>query len=292
MIHSPATEGDTVTATSGPGLLRQTARPMLRRGLRAAEAGVVAAFVALVERQARVGRLTPRVEQAIADALRHVATTSKGRARTGSPAVRELVNQFHRLCYDDGQTWRKNTWQGRRTWKSPNDLWLYQEIIHALRPGLVIETGTAFGGSATYMGFLLDLEQKGRVVSVDIASRATPPHPRVTYIAGSSTDPAVVEQVRSMVEPAEPVLVILDSDHSERHVYDELRTYADLVTVGSYVIVEDTNVNGHPAHPQHGPGPMEAVQRFLAERSDFVVDERMHRWHFTLNPRGYLRRIG
>lgn len=279
-----------MATTPWTGPLLHRARPIARRGVRAAEASVIATFVALVERQARGGRLTPKVEQGIADALRHVKTTSKGQARTGSPAVREVVDQFHRLCYDDKQTWRKNTWHGHKTWKSPNDLWLYQEIVHALKPGLVIETGTAFGGSATYLGFLLDIEGKGNVVSVDIAARDTPPHPRVTYLDGSSTDPVIVERVRSMIGPAEPVLVMLDSDHSERHVYDELHAYADMVTVGSYLIVEDTNVNGHPAHLKHGPGPMEAAERFLAERKDFVVDERMHRWHFTLNPRGYLRR--
>jgi cephalosporin hydroxylase len=217
--------------------------------------------------------------------------TRKYHARLTSPVVREVLDQFHRLFYDDRGTWRKNTWFGATTWKSPNDLWLYQEIVHSLKPGLIIETGTAFGGSATYLGWLLDREGRGQVVSVDIAARDTPPHPRVTYISGSSTDPAIVERVAGMITAGEPVMVILDSDHSERHVYDELQAYADMVTPGSYLIVEDTNVNGHPAHRAHGPGPMEAARRFLAERDDFVVDESMHRLFLTLNPRGYLRRV-
>jgi len=291
-------------------------RRSLRRGRKRARGRLMRAFTAMVEREARSGALRPATrravlgsfrtlvsteadngrlsrptETAIATGLHHVPMTSNRRARMASPAVREVLDQFHRLFYADTQTWPQNTWFGHRTWKSPNDLWLYQEIIHRLRPGLVIETGTAYGGSATYLAWLLDREDHGRLVSVDIAARNTPPHPRVTYLAGSSTDPEIVAQVKAMVPDGEPVMVMLDSDHSERHVYDELCAYADLVTPGSYLVVEDTNVNGHPAHPNYGPGPMEAARRFVAERDDFVVDTSMHRLLLTLNPEGYLRRL-
>jgi cephalosporin hydroxylase len=271
--------------------LPERARPVLRRGIQRAERSVAAAFVALVERQSRRGKLSGPLERAIADALSHVQMTARGRPRLKAPVVREVVDRFHILWYDDRNTWRRNTWQGHTTFKCPLDLWLYQEIIHAVRPGLVIETGTFFGGSATYLGWLLDTQGRGRVVSVDIDPRETPPHPRVSYITGSSTDPAIVADIKSQVPADEPVMVILDSDHSEQHVYAELQAYADLVTAGSYLIVEDTNINGHPANLRHGPGPMEAAQRFLSERSDFVVDEDKHRLHLTLNPKGYLRRI-
>ena len=93
-----------------------------------------------------------------------------------------------------------------------------------------------------------------------------------------------------MIPPGGTVLVILDADHSRDHVLAELQLWADVVSVGSYVIVEDTNINGHPVYAEFGPGPWEAVEQFLAGRSDFTVDESRHRLLMTWNPRGYLRR--
>jgi cephalosporin hydroxylase len=85
-------------------------------------------------------------------------------------------------------------------------------------------------------------------------------------------------------------MVILDSDHKRDHVLAEMRAYHDLVTPGSYMIVEDTNVNGHPVWPEHGPGPMEAVELFLRENSSFQIDHRCENHLLTFNPNGFLRR--
>ena len=85
-------------------------------------------------------------------------------------------------------------------------------------------------------------------------------------------------------------MVILDSDHSRDHVFAELQAYASLVGPGDYLIVEDTNVNGHPVHPDFGPGPTEAVDDFLAENDSFFIDESREKYFMTFNPRGYLRR--
>ena len=201
-----------------------------------------------------------------------------------------VTNAFHRLYYDSA-VWKDTYWLGTRTQKCPLDLWVYQEIIRETRPDLILETGTAHGGSALYMASVCELLGGGEVVTVDISPiEGRPEHDRITYLTGSSTAGEIVAEVERHVAMHERVLVILDSDHSCNHVLDELRIYGPWVSPGSYLIVEDTNVNGHPVLPEHGPGPMEALEAFLAETEDFEIDAAREKFFFTFNPRGYLRK--
>jgi cephalosporin hydroxylase len=203
-----------------------------------------------------------------------------------------LVDDFHRLYYDSREsTWQNTRWMGSDVLKLPLDLWLYQEYLYDLRPDVIVECGTFMGGSALFMAHMLDIIGHGEIISIDLTDRdGRPQHPRISYISGSSTDPAVVAGIEERVAGKKSV-VILDSDHSEGNVYAELQVYAPLVSVGSLLIVEDTNVNGHPVYPEFGPGPMEALDRFLAENDDYAHDPQAHKFLMTFNPRGVLRRL-
>jgi cephalosporin hydroxylase len=209
-------------------------------------------------------------------------------------APEEIVRDFHRLYYEaDERTIRNTFWLGEHSAKCPLDLWIYQEILVERRPDLIVETGTFFGGTAHYLACICDLVDNGRVITIDIRERQPhrrPRHPRIEYRTGSSTAPEIVAGVKDSIAPGERVMVILDSDHRKHHVLGELEAYAPLVTPGDYLIVEDTNVNGHPVRPEHGPGPMEAVDEFLAQGAEFSIDPAREKFYMTFNPRGYLRR--
>jgi cephalosporin hydroxylase len=212
--------------------------------------------------------------------------------RAPDPARKAIATQFHRLFYHVFQQRHEEvTWMGTPVNKCPTDLWMYQQLLHRIRPAVIVETGTAWGGSALYLAGLCDLLDHGRVVTVDVTVEPRrPAHDRITYLNGSSTAPEMVAEVGRLVDGASPVLVILDSDHRYSHVRDELAAYADLVTPDSYLIVEDTNLNGHPVVPEFGPGPMEAVREFLAGDRRFERDAECEQFLVTYNPHGYLRR--
>lgn len=175
--------------------------------------------------------------------------------------------------------------------KCPFDLWVYQEILHEVRPDLIIEAGTATGGSALFMAGICDLLQNGKIITVDVAEQPRPAHPRVRYVTGSSIAPEFISLVEAEAKQAKKVLVVLDSDHSKSHVLAEMRLLHRFVTVGSYLIVEDSSVNGHPVFPEHGAGPYEAIEEFVKENRQFKIDLEREKFLMSFNPNGYLRRV-
>ena len=214
-------------------------------------------------------------------------------ARLDEPRYRrEVVEQFHYLYYHaSAETWMQTSWLGVPVHKCPLDLWIYQEIIVAEAPDVIIETGTARGGSALYLATICDVVKRGRVYTIDVNETPDrPEHPRLEYLVGSSTSDEMFAAIQQRIRPGERVLVILDSDHSREHVRRELERYSVFTAVGGHLIVEDTNVNGHPVYHSFGPGPMEAVHDFLADHPEFSIDRGCEKFFLTFNPRGYLRR--
>jgi cephalosporin hydroxylase len=213
---------------------------------------------------------------------------------------KKIIEDFHKLYYDS-ETWRTNltTWMGVVTWKCPFDLWVIQELLFKVQPDFLIETGTAFGGSALFFASIFELIGKGRVITIDDNSspyiskadiKKRPVHSRILYITGSSIDSSIAKQVSTICKNKK-VMVNLDAMHEEHHVYSELNLYGPLVSLGSYIIVEDTNVNGNPVAEDHGPGPNEAVNKWLAEHLNFQPDHNCERLLMTFNPGGYLQRL-
>jgi cephalosporin hydroxylase len=214
----------------------------------------------------------------------------------GRPSPSEVVDRFHKLFYDS-EVWMSTKWLGIPTAQNPNDVWIHQEIIAQVKPDFIVETGTWHGGSAALWATILEqVNPDGRVITLDIndnvsvAKELPIVKQRVEFFRGSSVDPAIVAMVTKRVE-GKKVLVILDSDHHKNHVLAEMKAYGPLVSKDSYLIVQDTNANGHPVLEKFGPGPMEAVEEFLATNDQFQPDREAERLMFTMHPKGYLKRV-
>jgi cephalosporin hydroxylase len=209
-----------------------------------------------------------------------------------------VVDQFHKLFYESTETWHSTKWLGIGALQNPNDVWITQEIISEVKPDLIVEAGTFMGGSAALWAMVLEqVNPNGRVITIDIEDRVPAEahnlpivKERVDFLRGSSTDPKIIDEIRRRAD-GKKVLVILDSDHSKNHVLDEMNAYGPMVTKGSYMIVQDTNINGHPVYPDFGPGPWEALDEYLPKNEQFQSDKSRERLMFTMHPRGYLKKV-
>ena len=191
-----------------------------------------------------------------------------------------------------------STYLGAPCAQHAGDAWVTQEIISETLPEVIIECGRLGGGSTIMWAHLLELlDIDGLVISVELKDIPLEVmgrsiwERRVWPITGrSSVDPLVVDEVQRVCE-GRRTMVILDSDHSEPHVTAEIAAYGPLVSPGCYLIVQDGFVS--KLDPTHGPGPLEAVQAYLAGPGQtlFEVDRRRERMLHTLNPSGFLRRL-
>jgi cephalosporin hydroxylase len=187
-------------------------------------------------------------------------------------------------------------WLGTTVVQLPADLICVQEIIWDYKPDLIVETGIARAGSASFYTSLLALlelnghVQNARYVGIDVEIRE---HARValskepilrkyaTAIEGSSIDPEVVKAVSIVASEHSRVIVVLDSSHTHSHVYSELRAYAALVPKGGYIVVFDTSIEWDSeakwGNRPWGPGdsPSTALDLFLKEYPNFVRDREL-----------------
>lgn len=204
-----------------------------------------------------------------------------------------VVTAFHLWFYDHGKTtWDNTHWLGTPIEKTPLDMEIYQEILWETKPDVLIETGTLRGGSAYFFASIFELMKHGRVLTIDIVKEsARPQHPRITYLTGDSVGSETLAAVRRALKPGERVMVSLDSLHTKDHVLREMELYGPLVTKGNYMVVEDSNVNGHPIYPGVGPGPTEAIEAYRSRHDDFVPDSSREKYGLTFNPGGWLKKV-
>jgi cephalosporin hydroxylase len=205
--------------------------------------------------------------------------------------------EYHKWYYNTN-VWKKTTWMGVDCWKSVSDTWNYQEILFDLKPSLVIEFGTAHGGSAMFFADIMRrIGEPFNLLSVDVTHALLNPialrDPDIQFLKSRSTVPAVAEYIAKLKsELPGKIFAILDSDHSMDHVLAEMKLLRPLLSAGDYLIVEDSMLNGHPNLPGWGPGPYEAIEAYEREfPNDYTHDvARENKFGFTYAPNGFLIR--
>jgi len=221
-----------------------------------------------------------------------------------APKVRKLFYSqsadIMNFVYSKTGLWTESSWLGIKSEQYPTDNWITQELITEIKPDFIVETGTNYGGTALFYANVLEkVNTGGKVITVDIennisgASQFKSFQERVEFIQGDSASAAVVDEIAKRVGNGR-VLVTLDSLHTKGHVSKELSLYSPLVSLGSYIIVQDTHISRRSdslSFSREG-GPLEAMEEFLRNHKNFKVDKSREKYLITQHhPCGFLKRI-
>jgi cephalosporin hydroxylase len=197
----------------------------------------------------------------------------------------------------------QNYWLGVTIMKNPLDLVVLQQIIFDKRPDTIVECGTAYGGSALFYACMMDIMNidgqiitidcdphqsdvyhktdlvsiNGKIAKLDVQSLKKPDHPKIKYVRSDCLSAKLPKITNS-------TMVILDCHHTATHVYKELEKFSRLVTLGQYIIVEDTD------HNLKGKGPAGAIKKFLDKNKNFGVDKSREKYGISSNLGGFLIR--
>lgn len=184
------------------------------------------------------------------------------------------------------------TYRGIKAIRSPFDYLIYQMILFKVKPDLVIEIGTNFGGGALCIADILNIIGKGEVHSIDIEDKVSPQvkkHHRIRLFFNGFENYDL-----TIAQSFNKILVIDDGSHYYPDVLAALKKFSSIVSVGSYFIVEDGIVDKLGMRKMYQGGPLKAIREFLPFHQEFSVDRNWCDFfgkNATFNVNGYLERI-
>lgn len=187
----------------------------------------------------------------------------------------------------------KVTYRGIKTIKCPFDYVIYQMLLFDIKPDLIIEIGTNHGGAALYMANMLDIIGEGEIHTIDIKeyeiNDLVKDHPRIKRFLGGYENYDL-----NLAKGFNKVMVIDDGSHTYGDVMSSLEMFKDIVSVGSYFIVEDGALDKIGLGPQYNGGPNKAIFEFLNDNPNYAIDKNLCNFfgiNATFNTNGYLKKI-
>lgn len=216
----------------------------------------------------------------------------------------EIFDAYHKW-YFETERQVQTKWRGIPCLKSVCDLWNYQEIIFEMDACIIVEFGTYCGGSTLFFADLFramcepqTAYKHRKILGVDTAmgniTQLARESEYIELMECSSSDPKVSNRI-SEIRQQYPgkMFAILDSLHTRDHVLAELENLRTVTRTGDYVIVEDSNLGGHPVCSEWGDnGPYDAREEYFKHYpNDYIYDiEREKKFGFTFSTRGFLKR--
>jgi cephalosporin hydroxylase len=193
--------------------------------------------------------------------------------------------------------------------KFPEDLRVYEHLLWADRPNVVIELGTQFGASALWFRDRLrtlaayDLISEFRVITIDIeADQARPYLDRadlsweesISLVAGDVCDERLPLRIAELLPRGARCFVVEDSAHVYTTTMAALTGYARFVSPGGFVVIEDgcVDVESMRLDESWPRGVLPAVSDWLASPAGhaFVARRDLELYGVTCHPGGLLQR--
>jgi cephalosporin hydroxylase len=198
--------------------------------------------------------------------------------------------------------------------QDPSDAFALMDLLWRLQPDLLIELGTAGGGSAFFYAMIMtaynpsahvitmdpkrledwNLAKVRQICSHCVSGRDTAlwNSDTIHFLPLLPTDSNTTALVDEYIERWKPktVLVMDDSNHLTQIVRGNIETYARYVTPGSYLIVQDMKMERLYGNTK--TSPPRAVREFLKSPmgQDFEVDRTFEYYLYTQHAGGFLKR--
>ncbi len=221
--------------------------------------------------------------------------------RLDSP-LRDLWLERARLHFND-------SYAGITMTKFPEDLRVYEHLLWAAAPRVVIEIGVQFGGSALWFrDRLRTLARYGRVrdphvIGVDVATARAeanltavdPDWKRsITLIESDIRDPRVHGRIAEAIRDGASCLVVEDGAHEYDTTLAALDQCASFVGPEGYFVVEDgcVDVEEMRLDASWPRGVLPAVSDWLRSSAGgaFVQRRDLELYGMTCHPGGFLQR--
>jgi cephalosporin hydroxylase len=191
------------------------------------------------------------------------------------------------------------TYRGIPMIKNPIDMALYLKLLWELKPATVVEIGSKLGGTAVWIGDMLQTwHLPGRVISIDIKPALDKPWHCPSNVEFMKGDEADLEDMLFAFERLpHPWIIINDASHSRRKIIACMEFFDRYAQSGDYMIIEDgflTEVGIDNLGERDG-GPGQAIAEFLVGRHKrWTIDDRYCDFfgtNVTANTNGYLKRV-